>query len=196
MATLQKHNSSAAKAEYPRIVIKDNNCATNDPCAVCGERTDPNCGPELFLEGTWALVCHQCGKKYQPHLVEALDLLRKAERQAERERRERKDGLLKHYARKEATLFAQFDGWLNADDVIGRDADGQGLTRRMTYELMSGADVRVLIPASITSEVEILALLRKIGDWINHGGLRDLAISPPAYPATGGTPLGGLDLPF
>src|SRR5262245_30558606 len=55
-----------------KIVIKDNNCATNDPCAICGARTDKSIGPELFLEGTWRLVCHHnCGKTV-PGLLEKL----------------------------------------------------------------------------------------------------------------------------
>lgn len=73
MSNLQSNEAAAAKRRYPNIVIKGNNCATNDPCAICGERTDPVCGPELFLEGTWALVCRQCGLKRAPYLVEALD---------------------------------------------------------------------------------------------------------------------------
>jgi hypothetical protein len=58
------------------LVIKFNNCVTNDPCAICGVRTDPEAGPELFLEGTWALVCHDCGRRSAPELVRLLDVLR------------------------------------------------------------------------------------------------------------------------
>jgi hypothetical protein len=63
----------------PALAIKLNNCASNDPCALCGFRTDPEVGPELFLEGTWALVCYGCGEKYAPSLVELLMKLRHAE---------------------------------------------------------------------------------------------------------------------
>ena len=58
--------------ENVKLAIKENNCATNDPCAVCGNRTDPRCGPELFLAGTWELVCYQCGEKYDPILMVGL----------------------------------------------------------------------------------------------------------------------------
>jgi hypothetical protein len=59
--------------DQPRVlVIKFNSCATNDPCEICGDRTDPDCGPELFLEGTFALVCYECGQKYAPQLVDML----------------------------------------------------------------------------------------------------------------------------
>jgi hypothetical protein len=60
------------KDQPPILAIKLNNCAANDPCAICGERTDPEVGPELFLEGTWALVCYECGNKYAPQLVDIL----------------------------------------------------------------------------------------------------------------------------
>jgi hypothetical protein len=42
------------------LEIKHNNCGTNDPCAICGARTDPVVGPEVFLAGSWALVCRYC----------------------------------------------------------------------------------------------------------------------------------------
>jgi hypothetical protein len=52
-----------------RLEIKMNNSATNDPCAICGQRTDPDVGPEIFLMGTWSLVCHECGKAHGPALM-------------------------------------------------------------------------------------------------------------------------------
>ncbi len=54
------------------LAIKLNNAATNDPCALCGNRTDPAVGPELFIDGTWELVCHPCGRRYAPALVKLL----------------------------------------------------------------------------------------------------------------------------
>ncbi len=65
---------SEGVVKRPVLAIKENNCATNDPCAVCGVRTDPDTGPELFLEGTWGLVCHECGQKYAPQLTALLAL--------------------------------------------------------------------------------------------------------------------------
>ncbi len=55
------------------FAIRWNNCATNDPCAICGERTDPVVGPELFLRDGWALVCWQCGRKHSPRLTALLE---------------------------------------------------------------------------------------------------------------------------
>jgi hypothetical protein len=53
------------KDQPPILAIKLNSVAVNDPCAICGDRTDPELGPELFLEGTWALVCYECGSSRQ-----------------------------------------------------------------------------------------------------------------------------------
>ncbi len=54
------------------LEIKLNNAASNDPCEICGARTDPEVGPELFLAGSWALVCYECGDKYAPELLRCL----------------------------------------------------------------------------------------------------------------------------
>ena len=54
------------------LCIKLNNAATNDPCALCGKRTDPVVGPEIFVEGTWALVCHRCARRAAPELLPVL----------------------------------------------------------------------------------------------------------------------------
>jgi hypothetical protein len=58
--------------QHPALAIQLNNAATNDPCAICGARTDPECGPELFIAGTVALVCYECGRKHGPELVDML----------------------------------------------------------------------------------------------------------------------------
>jgi hypothetical protein len=49
------------------IVVKLNNAITNDPCAICGGRCDPD-GVDLFLEGTSRLVCDVCGWEHVPEL--------------------------------------------------------------------------------------------------------------------------------
>ena len=53
-------------ARFPRIEIKHNNCAANDPCALCGSRTDPAVGLELFLQDTYSHVCRGCARKIDP----------------------------------------------------------------------------------------------------------------------------------
>ena len=49
------------------IVIKPNNAITNDPCAICGARCDPD-GLDFFLEGTERLVCDRCATRIAPKL--------------------------------------------------------------------------------------------------------------------------------
>jgi len=52
------------------LVIGLINTATSDPCAVCGNLTDFEVGPELFLAGSEALVCWDCGRRHAPALVD------------------------------------------------------------------------------------------------------------------------------
>ena len=62
------------KATDPTMLaIKLNNCASNDPCAICGDRCDPQVGPEMFLADTWALVCRKCAKRIAPALLLCLE---------------------------------------------------------------------------------------------------------------------------
>lgn len=55
------------------MVIRVNTVLTNDPCALCGEATDPT-GIDLYLADRPALVCHTCGLFHAPALVRLLDL--------------------------------------------------------------------------------------------------------------------------
>lgn len=55
------------------LVIRVNTVLTNDPCALCGEATDPT-GIDLFLIDGPALICHSCGLLHAPALVRLLDL--------------------------------------------------------------------------------------------------------------------------
>ena len=66
--TPKKMKTSNSNITKPTIVIRANNCATNDPCAICGQRTDPNGFFDYFLEGTVELVCDQCVEKHNPAL--------------------------------------------------------------------------------------------------------------------------------
>jgi hypothetical protein len=74
----QRSTAGGPKTRPPRLAIKLNNCVSKDPCALCGFHTDPEVGPELFLEGTWALVCYDCGNKHAPALVDLLFYTRQA----------------------------------------------------------------------------------------------------------------------
>jgi hypothetical protein len=59
------------------IIVKWNNAAGTDPRAVCGERIPSEVGPELFLEGTYWAVCHDCGRKYVPGVTLLLERYRR-----------------------------------------------------------------------------------------------------------------------
>jgi hypothetical protein len=39
---------------------------------MCGTEV----GPELFIEGTWSVVCPRCGAEHAPDLVEMLETYR------------------------------------------------------------------------------------------------------------------------
>jgi hypothetical protein len=65
-------NEERREMEKPRLAIMLNNAGSNDPCAICRSRTDPEVGPELFLYPTMALVCYDCGREHAPELVDAL----------------------------------------------------------------------------------------------------------------------------
>src|SRR5215470_7712414 len=124
-----ENNTATAKAERPRIVIKYAIVSVKTPCALCGQETRAaEASLDLYLEGTDSEVCVECGKKYARGLVEALELLHKAERQNEQERKRLKKSLLDHYSGKEPRKFVQFDGWLHADECMSRREDGQGVT--------------------------------------------------------------------
>jgi len=60
------------KKNRQRLVIAHNNCASNDPCALCGRRLDAEVGPELFLPDGVSIVCWKCGKEHAPELVAML----------------------------------------------------------------------------------------------------------------------------
>ena len=66
-------------SKHPDLCVKYNNAAKNNPCDICGGRCDPWVGPEVFVEGTWGLVCDDCAHKLAPELFAAVQLARAAE---------------------------------------------------------------------------------------------------------------------
>jgi len=60
------------------LAIRWNNCAANGTCPVCGVRTDPQKGPELFVRGTGEVVCRACGRRLNPALMATLDEVRES----------------------------------------------------------------------------------------------------------------------
>ena len=55
------------------LAIRVNTVLTNDPCALCGQATDPT-GIDLYLADRPALVCNSCGFFHAPALARLLDL--------------------------------------------------------------------------------------------------------------------------
>jgi hypothetical protein len=51
-----------------KIKVAYNNCVTNDPCWICGVRTDP-IGFDFMVD--CALVCDECVKEFAPRLYTA-----------------------------------------------------------------------------------------------------------------------------
>jgi hypothetical protein len=80
--------------------------------------------------------------------------------------------LLTHYAHKPVTAFRQLDGSFFGeplgDDIVQPDEDGDYCTTGNTFELMHGADVRILIRHG-TSYKDALRLLNKLYVWLSRG---------------------------
>lgn len=51
------------------LTIGYNNCAANDPCALCGKRTDPAIPLAIFPRGNWQPVCDHCAREQAPELA-------------------------------------------------------------------------------------------------------------------------------
>ena len=49
------------------FALRINSVVANAACVVCGQRTDPNHGPELFYED--GLVCDECGELFAPRTL-------------------------------------------------------------------------------------------------------------------------------
>lgn len=65
-----KTEKKETKVDEPRrIILKSNNAITNDPCAICGARCDPD-GFDFFLEGTESLVCSDCARQNVPDIFQ------------------------------------------------------------------------------------------------------------------------------
>jgi hypothetical protein len=69
------HPAWAGTFARVQLCIKWNNAVVNDPCEICGERTDPIEGPEIFVEGTWGLVCTPCARREAPVLWATLQTM-------------------------------------------------------------------------------------------------------------------------
>ena len=111
--------------------------------------------------------------------------------------RARKKHVLKKYCDRPATIFKQFDAFLDGfDDVVRPNKDGVALMGGDTVELMSGiAPVRVLVIPDSPKE-KVIAALRGIADWIE----RDTQALKPGLakpcPTCGQRPVDEMEIPF
>ena len=80
-------------------------------------------------------------------------------REMHAEHQKKKHELLEKYADKDVTSFLQYDGFQNlhgSSDIFSIE----------TLELMTGTDVRVLIPSETqVPKAKVAAILKKIADW-------------------------------
>ena len=75
--------------------------------------------------------------------------------------------LLEHYARREPQAFMQLDGFDWPGDSFSNPETGLALFGTETWELMQGADVRILVKAAANHE-KVLRILREIVSWVEH----------------------------
>src|SRR5262249_8163225 len=111
MAESQSNAAVAAKENKSTIVIKDNNHGVHDTCAICHQDHKPEIGPELFIKGTDRTICYQCGQKYAPELVKALEELRKIEEQRLKDEADAKlkEALLERYSTRQPQRVIRYD---------------------------------------------------------------------------------------
>jgi hypothetical protein len=77
---------------------------------------------------------------------------------------------LLHYSRTEPKHFLQLDGFYipdAGDNPIDPDIDGDRLCAGGTVELMSGADVRILIPHDADVSVAVRQI-KKLAKWLKR----------------------------
>jgi hypothetical protein len=83
----------------------------------------------------------------------------------------RKEELLFKYSKREPRAFHQYDGFDipvgHGDSIMQPDILGHCIFCIDTFELMNGADVRVLIRPEVAKETALILLL-KIAAWLNN----------------------------
>lgn len=68
---LRHHDLAQWRLQIQRCVAE-----FNDPCAICGRRTDTSKGFALYLGESNRIVCWECGRKHEPDLVDLLEVHR------------------------------------------------------------------------------------------------------------------------
>ncbi len=60
--------ADTVKPERLALTIGYNNAAVNDPCAICGQRTDPSIPLAIYEQDTREVVCDACAREHAPEL--------------------------------------------------------------------------------------------------------------------------------
>jgi hypothetical protein len=131
-------------------------------CAICGGEVVPNVPIVLCRDEDSKMVCISCAEKESPELGYSVHLFYRAINYQTKEK------LLAHYSKKRPSQFIQFDGFddQRPDDYTSVDKDGHSLSSNITWELMRGSTVRVLVKPGISKET-VISLLAKIIRWID-----------------------------
>ena len=82
-----------------------------------------------------------------------------------------KGDLLGKYADKQPKQFVQIDGYCHVpnygDEIMDPDVDGDCITKQEAWELMHGANVRVLIEPQ-AAVIDAIRILGKIKDYLQE----------------------------
>jgi hypothetical protein len=166
-----------------KLAIKYNNAAVNDPCYICGGRSDPQVPLAIFDNDSYRVVCDSCAEKHAPELAKLIkdfyQNLNEFHTQpdsftCDRDKLEK----LLHYATRDLKSFVQMDGFINAieDSCIHPDEDGDALFTLKTQELMTGAvNIRTLIIPG-TNPQDVKRVLNKFADWYGENHFENIGI--------------------
>lgn len=66
----------------PRLIVKFNNSATNEPCFCCDTELHPSEAAVEVMTDTYRLVCDRCARRIAPELLQARDAQRQTRREA------------------------------------------------------------------------------------------------------------------
>jgi hypothetical protein len=161
-------NKADTDVKMHKLCIKMNNCASNDPCGICGERTEPEIGSEVFLEGTNTLVCWRCANIHNPELVKSM--ADAAQSIMKFHPKPSLGDVLEKYIRRGLHPYNQFDGFTDVigDSVMKPDVDKDTVFHTQTWDAMgTSPTVRVLIPPNECA-VKVLRVLKKVSEWIER----------------------------
>jgi hypothetical protein len=122
------------------LIIKQHFRHRDETCAICNEEVDPS--PfAIYREIDSSIVCTSCARKESPELEQIVHHYHS------RINYKTRSELLAHYGERVPNLFIQFDGVYDwpPEYNMPADKDVYTLTSNLTWELMYGALIRILI---------------------------------------------------